>query len=95
MEEWTMTLDMDNERSPAVGDWVTVCHGLYKGDVGYVLAIENWGGVSLLLVPCLPTPHASKKRKWSVKRKQSGTHAAPSLFTKKFQVGITMDHGIR
>ena len=43
MAEWTMLLDMDDERYPSVGDWVTVRRGLYKGDVGYVQHIENWG----------------------------------------------------
>jgi hypothetical protein len=49
-----MLLDMDNERYPSVRDWVTVHHGLYKGDVGYIQFVENWGKVSLLLVPHLP-----------------------------------------
>ena len=41
MEEWTMLLDMDDERYPSVGDWVTVCHELYKGDRGYIMSIKN------------------------------------------------------
>jgi hypothetical protein len=53
MEEWAMILDMDNERLPSVGDWVTVCHGLYKGDIGYVWSLEN-RQVQLLLVPHPP-----------------------------------------
>jgi hypothetical protein len=57
IEDWTMLLDMDDDnRYPSVGDWVTVRRGLYKGDVGYVRFVENWGKVSLLLVPCLPPP---------------------------------------
>ena len=39
--EWTMLLDMDDERYPSVGDWFTIHHGLYKGDVGYVWSAEN------------------------------------------------------
>jgi hypothetical protein len=31
MAEWMMLLDMDDERYPSVGDWVTVRCGLYKG----------------------------------------------------------------
>ena len=46
MNKWTMTLDMDDERFPSVGDWVTVHCGLYKGDVGYIQSIENWEQVS-------------------------------------------------
>jgi ribosomal protein L24 len=87
MEEWTMTLDMDDERHPPVGDWVTVRRGLYKGDVGYVSAIENWGQVSLLLVPRLPAPPASGKRKRS-------TRTCPRLFTKEMRLGVAKDHGI-
>ena len=55
MEEWTMLLDMDDARCLSVGNWVTVCHGLYKGDVGYVQSIEDCH-ISLLLVPRLPLP---------------------------------------
>ena len=55
MEEWMKLLDMDSGiKFPSVGDWVTVCRGLYKGDVGYVLSIENWGQVTLLLISCSP-----------------------------------------
>ncbi|KAF8222995.1 hypothetical protein L208DRAFT_1319424, partial [Tricholoma matsutake] len=75
MEEWTMLLDMDDERYPSVGDWVTICHGLYKGDVGYIQSIENWGQITLLLVPRLPSPPMVGSS--SGKRKQSGTHADP------------------
>ena len=66
MAEWMMLLDMDDERYPSVGDWVTVCCGLYKGNVGYVQHIENWGRITLLLVPRLSSPPvvgSSGKRK--------------------------------
>jgi hypothetical protein len=92
MEEWTMTLDMDDERYPSVGDWVTVRRGLYKGDVGYVRAIENWGQVSLLLVPRLPPlPGVGSS---SGKRKRSGARTEPRLFTKEMTVGVAVNHGI-
>src|SRR5271168_1089029 len=45
--DWTKVLNSNL----AVGDWVRVLKGTYKGDVGYVAAVENWGGISLLLVP--------------------------------------------
>ena len=86
-----MTSDMVDERSPSVGDWVTVCHGLYKGDTGYVQGIKNWGQVSVLLVSHLPAPPmagSSGKRKWS------GTCADPHLFTKEMVRGIMRKHGI-
>jgi len=45
-EDWTKVLsqhDSDTHSNLAVGDWVRVCKGTYKGDVGYVTAVENWG----------------------------------------------------
>jgi hypothetical protein len=92
MAEWTMLLDMDDERYPSVGDWVTVRCGLYKGDVGYVQSVENWGEVSLLLVPRLPPPPMVDSS--SRKRKRSGTRTDPRLFTKEMQVGIAKNHDI-
>jgi hypothetical protein len=91
MEEWIMTLDMFNERCPSVGNWVTVRRGLYKGDIGYIQAIENWGQVTLLLVPRLPAPPVAGS---SGKRKRSGTRADPHLFTKEMVMGIVKDYGI-
>ena len=86
-----MTLDMVNERCPSVGDWVAVHHGLYKGDMGYIQAIKNWGQVTILLVPHLPAPPMSGSSK---KRKQSSTHTNPHLFTKEMVRGIVRKHGI-
>jgi hypothetical protein len=92
MAEWTMLLDMDNERYPSVGDWVTVRRGLYKGDVGYVWSVENWGEVSLLFSSSPPPPPVLDSS--SRKRKRSGTCADPHLFTKEMQVGVTKNHNI-
>jgi hypothetical protein len=62
-----MLLDMDDERYSTAGDWITVHYGLYKGDVGYVQSINNWGQITLLLVPHLLSPpivgSSSRKRK--------------------------------
>ena len=91
MEEWIMTLDMVDERSPSVGDWVTVCHGLYKGDTGYVQGIENWGQITVLLVPRLPAPPVAGS---SGKKKRSGTRSNPCLFTKEMVRGVMRKHGI-
>ena len=58
--DWTKVLsqhDFDTNSNLAVEDWVWVLKGTYKGDIGYVVAVENWGGISLLLVPHLPGPH--------------------------------------
>jgi hypothetical protein len=93
MEEWTMLLDMDGERYPSVGDLVTVCHGLYKGDVGYVMSVKNWGQVTLLLVPRLPPPPRAVSSS-SGKRKQSGTHTNPCLFTMEMVLNIAVNYRI-
>ena len=92
MKEWTMLLDMDDERYSSVGDWVTVRRGLYKGDVGYIRSVENWGQVTLLLVPRLPPPPGVGSL--SRKRKQSAFCTDPCLFTKEMLMNVAMNHGI-
>jgi hypothetical protein len=79
--DWTKVLsqhDSDANSNLAVGDWVQVCKGTYKGDVGYVAAVGNWGGVSLLLVPRLPGPHHPGSS--LSKRKHLTTPPEPNLF---------------
>jgi transcription antitermination factor NusG len=80
-EDWTKVLsqhDSDTHSNLAVGDWVRVRKGTYKGDAGYVTAVENWGGVGLLLVPRLPGPrHPGSSLS---KRKCSTTPPEPTLF---------------
>jgi len=48
------------------GEWAQVRKGLYKGDVGLVVAVENWG-VEVLLPPRLNPPVSSS----GLKRKRS------------------------
>jgi hypothetical protein len=36
------------------GQWIQVCTGVYKGDVGFVKCIEP-RGAQVLVVPCLKT----------------------------------------
>jgi transcription antitermination factor NusG len=92
--DWTKVLSAGAHNSAtdsnlAVGNWVQVCKGAYKGDVGYVAAIENWGGVSLLLVPCLPGPHHPGSS--PSKRKRSTTPPEPTLFD---PLAIKRIHGV-
>ena len=47
---------------PALGDWVRVKRGHYKGDVGKVAALHNWG-VELYLVPRINTQQAENSPK--------------------------------
>jgi transcription elongation factor len=78
-KDWVKMLTMkDEKKDVAIGQWVRVCKGTYKGDVGYVDSIENWGGVSLLLVPRLPLPRGPDSLQ--SKRKRSTTRTEPALF---------------
>jgi len=88
-------LDMDSGiKFPSVGDWVTVCHGLYKGDVGYISSIENWGQVTFLLIPCPPPPSEVGPSSSKGKRKQSGTCPDPAMVTWEVLDNILLTHGI-
>jgi hypothetical protein len=81
--EWTKVLsqhDSATNSNLAVGDWVWVLKGTYKGDVGYVAAVENWGGVTLLLVPRLPGPSHPSSSLSKRKRLCSITPPEPNLF---------------
>jgi hypothetical protein len=67
-EDWTKMLMMqDPIPTLGVGQWMQVCKGMYKGDIGVVGCMENWGEVHLLLVPCSKT---------FLKKK----HSQPALF---------------
>ena len=57
------------------GEWAQVRKGLYKGDVGLVVAVENWG-VEVLLPPRLNPPVSSS----GLKRKRSSIPPKPALF---------------
>jgi len=77
--DWTKMLTMvDSQTSIGVGKWARVCRGLYKGDIGYVSAVENWGGVSLLLVPRLQPPQPLRTS--ASKRKHGTAPPEPELF---------------
>ena len=90
IKDWMKLLDMDyGGEFPSVEDWVRVCSGLYKGDIGYVSDIKNWGEISLLLVPHLPLPDSLSR-----KRKQPGICANPDLFTIKTLFNLMRTHSI-
>lgn len=78
--DWTSLLeqrDLASRTNLAVGDWARVLKGTYKGDIGYVVAVEN-GTISLLLVPRLPTPsHLDNSKR---KRLRSTPPPEPKLF---------------
>ena len=79
-QDWTKVLSQHNSTpnsNLAVGDWVQVLKGTYKEDIGYVAAVENWGGVSLLLVPCLS---ASSHLDSSLSKRKCLRLTTPCLF---------------
>jgi hypothetical protein len=90
MEDWTTMLTIrDADSDAAVGRWVRLCKGAYKADVGYVLKQENWGGVTVLLVPRLPPASEA-----SHKRKRSSSSFPPALFNPDDHIGATrLDNG--
>ena len=71
-EEWKNLLTIhDSDATPIIREWVLISHGLYKGDLAFISSMQDWQGVSVLLVPqivhsddCQP----SSKRKKSVIR---------------------------
>jgi transcription antitermination factor NusG len=76
-QDWTKMMMMcDHETDVNVGSWVRVRKGTYKGDIGYVVALEPWG-VRLLLVPRLPPPRLTGS---ALKRKCSTPTPEPTLF---------------
>lgn len=76
-QDWTKMLMMqDGKLQPAIGQWVRVRKGTYKGDVGVVGGVENWSGVRLLLLPRQPPPRSST----SLKRKCSQSRPEAALF---------------
>jgi hypothetical protein len=76
-KDWVSMLTMhDSKGVPEVGKWVEVRRGIYKGDVGYIHSVEDWG-VQLLLVPRLPPPALDIPHS---KRKRTHSRATPALF---------------
>ena len=75
---WLKLLTMDDPMTAVkAGQWVRVCKGAYKGDLGFVKNVEAWGAI-VLVVPRLEmsTPPAST----SLKRKRSAIRPEQSLF---------------
>lgn len=82
-EDWTKVLTMtDHSAKPSVDSWVRVHSGLYKGDIGFLMGVETWGGVSVLLIPRLPPPYDETKA--SGKRKQLSSRPILTLFNPTF-----------
>ncbi|KAF9468225.1 hypothetical protein BDZ94DRAFT_1294297 [Collybia nuda] len=90
LEEWVSLLKMRYaEEVPSAGGWVTIRRGLYRGDVGYVSSVQNWGKLNVLLLPCLPPPRNGDSSK---KRKRGTLRSEPGLFDDEKQDQIAETH---
>ena len=53
--DWVKLLTMHDPMTVVkAGQWIRVCNGAYKGDIGFVMEVETWG-VRVLVVPRLKT----------------------------------------
>ena len=59
------------------GQWIRVCNGVYKGDLGFVTHVAAWGA-EVLVVPHLKT--LSPQADIPLKRKQTAIRPEPRLF---------------
>ena len=76
--DWVKLLSMQDPTAMVnSSQWIRVCSGAYKGDLGFVTHVEAWGA-RVLVVPRLktPTPQAST----SLKRKRTAIKPEPRLF---------------
>src|ERR1700742_3510149 len=64
------TVKVPGPKTPPIGSWISIKKGCYKGDPGFFVAIKPWGGVTVLLIPRLPTCPGSVS---TLKRKRGVT----------------------
>jgi hypothetical protein len=51
--DWTKLLKMTTlSITVKPKQWIQVCRGMYRGDIGFVISVETWG-VEVLLIPRL------------------------------------------
>ena len=76
---WVKLLTMHDPTTVVkASQWIRVCNGAYKGDVGFVMEVETWG-VQVLVIPHLKRPTASQAAA-SLKRKRTAIKPEPMLF---------------
>jgi ribosomal protein L24 len=75
LSDWVRLLTMEDPETVATGQWIRVCAGAYKGDLGFVTDVEAWGA-RVLVIPRLKTPQAAT----SLKRKRTSIKPEPRLF---------------
>ena len=75
---WVKLLTMQDPMKVAnAGQWIRICSGAYKGDLGFVTHVETQG-VQVLVVPRLKRP--TLQAATSLKRKQTAIKPEPGLF---------------
>jgi hypothetical protein len=76
--DWVKLLTMkDPMMVVKARQWIRVRNGVYKGELGFVTHVEDWGA-RVLVVPRLKTPTA--RADTSLKRKRTPIKPEPSLF---------------
>jgi hypothetical protein len=70
----------DSDTTPVTGEWVIISCGLYKGDLAFVSYMQDWKGVSVLLIPRISYSDDGPPLS---KRKRSAICSPPQLFDLK------------
>jgi hypothetical protein len=70
----------DSDATPVTREWVVISCGLYKGDLAFVSSVQDWEGVSVLLIPQISYSDDGPP---SSKRKRSAIRPPPQLFDPK------------
>ena len=78
--DWVKLLTMQDPMTVVKArQWIRVCKGLYKGDLGFLMDVEAWGA-RVLVVPRLKTPGPTPPAAASLKRKRTAIKPEPRLF---------------
>ena len=76
---WVKLLTMHDPTAVVkAGQWIRVCYGAYKGNIGFVTGVETWG-VQVLVIPHLKIP-TSQQAAALLKRKRIAIKPEPRLF---------------
>ena len=80
ISDWTKLLKMTTPSEIVEPkQWVRVCKGMYKGDIGFLISTESWG-VEVLLIPRLQSDNVALAP--SSKRKRTKIRPQPALLDK-------------
>jgi hypothetical protein len=70
----------NSDTTPVTREWVVISCGLYKGDLAFISSVQDWEGVSVLLIPRISYGDDSPL---TSKRKRSAIRPPPQLFDPK------------